>query len=128
MKHIFAFAVVAMLSITTSAFAEQHTGYVCAVRLVPHSLSPYGSSGYLQIQLTSSPKCNGETVPGVALYHLTQGATVQGADAGFLLTEGQLMTLLHIYSTAVAESGKVRINTITFGGGLQVLDVAFLYK
>lgn len=128
MRLISAVALIAMLAVAAPASADQYAGYVCEVTLVSPTASPYGSSGYLQIQLTSSPKCGGNKVPGVALYHLTQGATVQDADAAFLLTEGQLMTLLHTYSTAAANQKKVRINTMNFGGGLQVQGITFLAK
>lgn len=126
MRQFLAVAFITMLALAAPASAQQFAGYLCEVTLVSPTSGPYGSSGYLQIQLTSSPGCRGNQVAGVALYHLTQGATVQGADASFLLTEGQLMTLLHSYSAAAANKNNIRINTKNFGGGLQVQGVTFL--
>ena len=66
MKHISAFTFITMLAVVAPASAAQYSGYVCEVTLVVPTSTPYGSSGYLQIQLTSSPKCKGKNVPGVA--------------------------------------------------------------
>lgn len=126
MRPISVIAVLSMLAVAPSASAQQYAGYVCEATLVAPTPSPYGSHGYLQVKLTSSPKCLGNSVPGVALYHLTQGASVQGAAASYLLTEVQLMTLLHAYSAAASRQQKVRINTNNFGGGLQIQGVTFL--
>ena len=109
--------------------AGQFHGFVSEVRLIaPGVTTPFGSHGHLQVELTTLPHGQGGHVAGVALYHLTRGATVQGAVADYLLTENQLLTLLLAYSTAVANGPRVRINTNDFGGGLQIQDVAFTAK
>ena len=106
--------------------SNQYTGYVCEVTLQQPTQGQYGLFGHLKIKLTSSPNCRDDEVPIVALYHLTQGAIVQDADADFLLTENQLMTLLLGYSAAAANRTRVRVNTKQFGGGLQILEITFL--
>jgi hypothetical protein len=106
----------------------QYTGYVSEVALKSPAPGAYGSYGFLQIELTSLPYGRGESVPGVALYHLSQGATVPAAVAGYLLAENQLLTLLLAYSNAAANQTCVWINTESFVGGFQVLDVGFMSK
>jgi hypothetical protein len=109
--------------------AGQFHGFVSEVRLIaPGVATPYGSHGHLQVELTTLPHGQGGPVVGVALYHLTRGATVEGAVADHLLTENQSLTLLLAYSAAVANGTRVRINTNNFGGGLQIQDVAFTSK
>ena len=121
-SHVFA----TVLSISANASAAQYTGYVCEVRLVVPSSTPYGSFGHLQLRMTSSARCAGTTVPAVALYQLTKNATVQGADAAYLLTESQLLAMLNAYNNAGANRTRVRINTNSFGGGEQIQDATFL--
>ena len=94
----------------------------------PGVATPYGSYGHLQVELTTLPHGQGEQVAGIALYHLTRDATVQGAETDHLLTENQVLSLLLAYSAAVANGTRVRINTNNFGGGLQIQDVAFTSK
>jgi hypothetical protein len=109
--------------------AGQFHGFVSEVRLIsPGVTTPYGSHGHLHVELTTLPHGQGGPVVGVALYHLTRGATVEGAVADHLLTENQSLTLLLAYSAAVSNGTRVRINTNNFAGGLQIQDVAFTSK
>lgn len=106
----------------------QYAGYVSEVRFIPgKDGDPYGSSGYLQVELTCLPHGHGEKVNGSMILHLTRGASIQSAAKDFLLTENQLLTLLLAYSAAAANGTRVRINTHE-PSQTQIMDVAFTTK
>ena len=112
------------LGIANQASAAQYTGYVCEARIIPVD-SAYGTFGHLQINLKPDPSCDPSASITGALYHLTEGATTFGSKQ-HLLTEQQLLTLLKTYVLAVTSKSRVRINTVWFGGGQQIQDVAFI--
>lgn len=120
------FGLVGLTTLVAPVSAQQYTGFVCEVRLIPNAPSPYGTVGHLQLTLTTSANCRGQRVPGVALYHLSVGATAQGADPTTTISKEQLNALLQSYVHAEAAKLRVRINTNGFGGGLQIQDVTFL--
>lgn len=105
---------------------QQYSGYVCEVRYIPVS-GAYGTAGHIQLSMYTAPGCRGRDVIGVATYHLTQGAIYFGNQA-YLLSENQILGMLQNYSLWSSTGRAIRINTVSFGGGLQVMDTAFVAR
>jgi hypothetical protein len=109
------------------AHAGAAFGYVCIVSLQPATMSKvngFGDEGELQIILNSQPDCGGSQVAYV--YVFSVGATLAGANLGYLYTAGELQA---IYQALVTSRNKAVQRQVGLGlattNTVQALTVAF---